>query len=58
MINELREDIKKLEQIKAIYETTSDFLSASFYSDFMKEVNEQIADINKAITGGLKKCLQ
>lgn len=47
-IKELQQDIEKLEQIKVIYETTSDYLSASFYSDFMEEVNGQIEEVKKS----------
>jgi hypothetical protein len=48
-MNELMEDIKKLTQIKNIYESTSDFLSGGFYNDFMSEINEQITELRKAI---------
>lgn len=48
-IAELQNDIKKLEKIKDLYESTSDFLSANFYNEFMKVVNEQIQELQKVI---------
>lgn len=45
---ELYNDIVKLNNMKKIYESTSDFLSGGFYSDFMEVLNEQISEVEKA----------